>query len=115
MDFWSILKDFGVPIMMIGSGYFLGKRKNLAETKKTEAEADKINVETEIAELDLFEKLSKLYKQEISSLTEKVTELTEKIEDMEKLIGDLKTNQCYDTTCTLRKYGPKTRIVKKNS
>jgi hypothetical protein len=113
MDLMSILKDFVVPTLMMCGGFLFGRSKNVAETRKAEAEAQKINVETELDKVDLYSKLSLLYKTEINALSTKVNELTSKIEDMEKLIGDLKTNQCYDTTCTLRKYNPKTKIVRK--
>jgi len=76
-------------------GYVAGKRK-------TDSEIKHLDIETEIEEVELSDKVIEFYKKQTAEILKKVAELQSTITSMQKQIDFLKANQCLIQDCPVR-------------
>lgn len=84
-----------ISILMAYVGYIFGYRKQ-------ESEIRKLNVETELEEVELSDKVIEFYKKQTAEILKKVAVLQSTIDFMQLEIERLKSNQCLIQDCPVR-------------
>lgn len=79
--------------------YWIGSNKSAAEVRKLNAEAEQIELDTRLDEVELFEKINKVLSEQNEKNEAYIRRLEQRISELEILIENLDNNQCLGDAC----------------
>lgn len=82
--------------------YWIGSNRSAAEIRKLNAEAEQIELDTRLDEVELFEKINKVLAEQNEKNEAYIKRLEERISELEILIENLDSNQCLGPACLTR-------------
>ena len=103
MDVLSIVKDLVIPISIGFASYVFGRRKNKADIKKTNAEAEKLETENKLEQVELFEKINKILAVQNEKYEKYIKELEARIIELESLVKQYASEKTNCDNCETRR------------
>ena len=102
MDVLSLVKDLVIPASIGLASYIFGRRKNKADIKKTNAEAEKLETENKLEQVELFEKINKILAVQNEKYEKYIKELEERIIELESLVKQYAQEKSDCNNCEIK-------------
>lgn len=95
MDKLDLLMQFALPLLLSYFGYKFGK-------KRSEAETEKIRVQTEIDQISLEERRIASYKNQLVDMQQEIEALRAQVFELKVILENLTANQCIGDACNYK-------------